>query len=187
MILSLPDLLTLIRQTLSNPRGVAAAILDLRLDRPVLWPALALVVTLGVLLGALAPPGAALPFGPFVTWLMTGAAVVTLVFALFYTGQALGGRGTFPGTLALVVWLELVELAIRAVLIALLWLTGPAMEPALTFLFGAVMVVLLIHFTDVLHGFHSLWRAFGTLVVAGLAMAFGLVLIVTLIGGLAGV
>jgi hypothetical protein len=187
MTVTLPGLLALIRQTIADPRGVAAAIIAWGLPREVLWPALALTVTLGVLMGALMPPGAGLPFSPFMTWMITAASLVTLVFALFWTGRALGGRGSFEGTLAVITWLEVVELAVRAVLIALLWLFGAVAQGPVTLIGAAVVLWLMIHFIDVLHGYGSLWRSLLTLGLALLGLGAGLGLIVGLIGGLAGV
>jgi len=175
-------------QSILMPAVVARQIMTLSLSRGLLWQALLLMVILGVLTSALTQ-GAVLrlPLGtatvdvtPLSYALILGGSLVMLVFALHYTGQMLGGTGSFAATLALVVWLEAVAVLVR-VAQALLLLALPGFSGIVAILGLCILGWCMLNFVDVLHGFQSLGRAALTLVLAVIGITFGMAIILTLI------
>lgn len=183
-------LLRMLVLTLRDPARAAGQLISLNLSRVALWQALALVTILSVIVTALTPEAAmqtvtAVDHEPVVVTPLAYAAImgsllVILVFALYYTGLSLGGTGTFPATLVLVVWLEVLATAVRAVL-SLALIVSPVIAGLLSLGGLAVLLRTLISFIDVLHGFQSLGKALMTLVLAVVGAFFGLAVILTII------
>jgi len=188
--------LRLLGLTVRAPAEAARLLLSLHLSRGVLWQALALVTILSVLVVALSPgpmpdAGAAggpepVALSPFAYATILGASLVMLVFALHFTGSALGGTGSFAGTLTLVVWLEVLATAIRVVQVVAL-LMAPVLAGIVSIAGLALLFWTLVNFIKVLHGFDTLGRAVLTLLLAIAGLSVGLMLILGLIGvGMAG-
>ncbi|MGI9391023.1 MAG: YIP1 family protein [Boseongicola sp.] len=173
------------KQSLREPREAAATLLSMGVPKPVLWPGFALLVVLSVILiFASGPPtgpsGEVIvsPFGLTISSALAGAASVFLVWKI---GGLLGGKGGFDETLLLTVFLQgmifvgqLVELAVFFVI------------PPLADIYYIALIVFMfwlnLNFIAVLHGFGSLWRAFGVLVLASIGVAFVLVFAMSLAG-----
>ncbi len=189
-MLNLTVLMPMVLETVRDPRTVAARIMALDLGRDVLWQALALVVVLSILLAELS----AMAFGSvtgqnapsmFVSPLRMGmiqlSLLVILVFAIFWVGRAVGGQGRFRDGLALVVWLQFIMVCLQVLqTVALLvvpplaWMIG---------IFGLVLFMwLLTHFVAVQHGFLSLGKTFMMILLASFGFAFGLSVLLALIG-----
>jgi len=179
--------------TVANPALVARRIVAMPFSRPALWQALMLVTTLGVLVVALTQGAQAdLPLGetpvavtPITYALILGGSLVTLVFALHFTGAMLGGTGDFAAALALVIWLEVVAMAVRLVQAAVL-LVSPVLGGAVSLAGFMVLLWCLVHFVDVLHGFQSIAKSMLTLLLAVLGMSLGLGLMLGMIRALMG-
>jgi len=181
-------LVGLAMQSLVMPADVARRILTFDLSRAVLWQALLLVTIAGVLVSAMTQgPILDLPVGtatvavaPFRYVLILGGSLVMLVFALYFTGQMLGGTGGFAATLAIVIWLEAIAVLIRlgqgVVLLALPQIGGAVALAGLL-----ILLWCLVNFVAVLHGFDSLGRAALTLLLAVIGITLGLTLILTII------
>lgn len=183
---------TLIGQSFLAPAVAAHSLVGLGLSRAVLWQALVLVTVLSVLLVALTqgampagPPlradGGPLVLSPFAYGVILGASLVMLVFALHYTGQALGGTGDFGAALTLVIWLEVLAMAVRLVQGAVL-LVAPPVAGMVSALGLGLLLWVLLNFINVLHGFGSLWKSAFSLLLAVVGISLGLTLILTLIG-----
>lgn len=179
----------LVRLTLQSPAEGARAVINLGLSRNDLWLSLALVTVLSVLLMVLSTGTVmVLPLGvdplyvsPIGYGVIMGSGLVLLVFAIHYTGQALGGKGIFSDSLALVVWLEVMSLALRLVQVLVgLISTGLAAVIAL----GAAVFLFwcLIRFTDEVHQFNSVGKSILTLVLALVGISVGITIILTFIG-----
>lgn len=179
----------LVRLTLQSPAEGARAVINLGLSRNDLWLSLALVTVLSVLLMVLSTGTVmVLPLGvdplyvsPIGYGVIMGSGLVLLVFAIHYTGQALGGKGTFSESLAVVVWLEVMSLALRLVQVLVgLISTGMAAVIAL----GAAVFLFwcLIRFTDEVHQFNSVGKSILTLVLALVGISVGITIILTFIG-----
>jgi hypothetical protein len=177
--------------TVRAPARAAELLVGLNLSRVVLWQALALVTVVSVLIVAISPgpmPEAGaiagpqpVVFTPFAYATVLGASLVMLVFALHYTGQAIGGTGSFAATLTLVVWLEVLATAIRVVQ-AVVYLILPPLGALVSLVGLALLVWTLLNFINVLHGFQSLGRAVLALLLAVVGISLGLALILSLIG-----
>lgn len=181
----------LIRQSFRQPSVVGADIAALRLDRATLWQGLALVTVLSVLTLALVGGGATAspfagggPISPYASTMVLGASLTMLVFAIYFTGRALGGQGSFPAALALVIWFEVLAMTLRLGVALATLLLGPLAGP-LPLVAMALLVWVLVNFIGALHGF-ALGRAAATLVLAILGLGLGLMLILAAIDILSG-
>ena len=133
MTLDLGTLLRLIWHSILQPANAARLLTGVDLPRGPLWMALALVTILSVLSMALIPGGAALnpitglpmTLTPWSSALVLGALLVLMVFALHFTGQAMGGTGSFAATLILVAWFEAVATVLRLASLLVLAALGP--------------------------------------------------------------
>jgi len=188
MTLTLNGLLAMVWRTVRNPREGATEVLSLGIPREALWPALALVVVLSILFAqvtSLLVTGeagmAGMPVGPAATGFIQLLLLVVMVFAIFWIGRTMGGSGSFEETILLVAWLQFIMVCLQVVqAVALLIL------PPVAGLIGVVGLVLflwlLTNFIAVLHGFSSLIQVFIMILVAAFGIAFGLSIILTIIG-----
>ncbi len=187
-LLNLPYLLTLARQTVSDPRTGAEEILALNLPRAALWLAFALMVVLSMILGELV----ALVLGqpeegpltgqtPLVLGLMQGALLFLAVHAITHIGRIFGGTGSFDGALALVTWLQFIFLILQAIQLALA-LVVPPLAVVVSLLAIALFFWLLSHFITVLHGFASVGQVFLMTLLSFVGIIFTLSLVLTLLG-----
>jgi len=189
-MLNLTTLVPMAVETVKDPRSVAQRLMALDLGRDVLWQSLALVVVLSILLaefGALFLGGApdAAQGSAFISPLRMGliqlSLLVMMVFAIFWVGRAVGGTGRFKDGLAMVVWLQFCMVCLQVVQTAALLLLPP-LAWAIG-VFGLVMFLwLLTHFIAVVHGFESMAKTFLMIVVSSFGFAFGLSLILAMIG-----
>ena len=181
-------LMTLIGTSATRPGDAAQQLLALKLGRE---PALALVVlaviaTVFVLFalsgGAAIPLVPALePMSPMIAALFLLCSTIIMGYAIYFTGQAMGGTGTLPGSLVVVGWLQvlqMVAIVVQSVAITLSPTVGGLLGLAITI--GLIWV--LLSFIDVLHGFGSLGRAGLLLLFAIVGIGLGLTLILGLIG-----
>ena len=172
------------------PGPVARDLIPLRPGRGILWMALSLVTVLSVLLVALTQWGTAmvLPLGPdrIVTVtpmtyaVILGSSLVILVFAIRWAGAALGGQGDLDGALVVVIWIELLAIAIRMVQTVLLAVFAP-LAGLVAILGLAILIWVFLNFINVLHRFDSIGRSLLTLVLAVLGIGLGLGLILAVI------
>jgi hypothetical protein len=187
MTLTLNNLLAMAWRTVKNPREGAVELLSLGIPREALWPALALVVVLSIILANLAAlllagdPATAMPVGPAATGFIQLALLVVMVFAVFWIGRAMGGTGSFEEAILLVAWLQFVMVCLQVVQTGVLLISTPIAE-----IFGllgiALFLWLLTNFVAVLHSFGSLFRVFVMILVSAFGIAFGLSILLTLIG-----
>jgi hypothetical protein len=187
MTLTMNNLVAMAWRSVKNPREGAAEILALGVPREALWPALALVVVLSILLAnvtALLLAGdaaAAMPVGPAATGFIQLALLVVMVFAVFWIGRAMGGTGSFEESVLIVAWLQFIMVCLQVVQAGILVISTPVAE-----IFGLLGVLvflwLLTNFVAVLHGFSSLFQVFLMILVSAFGIAFGLSIILTLIG-----
>lgn len=190
MTLTGAELGRLLQRSLLDPAGAARVVIDGRPPRRPLWLALVLVTCLGVLIAAAVDgPEIVIPLGaendlvipPFPYAAILGASLVVTVVALYWTGRALGGTGSFADALAVVVWLEVVAIAVRIVQIVILLILPPLAAVASILGLG-ILLWCLVNFVNELHGFRSLGRSVLTLVLAAVGIFVGLSLILALIG-----
>lgn len=190
MTFDLQSLLNALGRTLTDPAAVAREIVQMNWDRGVLWTALALVAVLNVILLALMQLLSPVPdvleqqgivISPFTYTVMVVAFLVLFVFTIQGFGQMLRGTGSFQATLTLMLWFQVVSLALEAVQVVLVLIS-----PFLSGLFGMVSLGVLlwciVNFIDVLHGFQNKGKAIATLLLALVGMAMGAGLILAFVG-----
>jgi hypothetical protein len=188
MTLTLNSLLAMAWRTVRNPREGATELLSLGIPREALWSALALVVVLSILLAqltSLVVTGdmgmAGLPVGPAATGFIQLLLLVVMIFAIFWIGRSMGGTGSFEEAILLVAWLQFIMVCLQAVQ-AVALLIVPLVASLIGI--GAIMLFLwlLTNFVAVLHGFSSLFQVFIMILVSAFGIAFGLSILLTLIG-----
>lgn len=189
-MMRLSVLLPMAVDTVKTPREMAERLMAMNLSREVLWQALTLVVVVSIILAELsnlalvtiaASETPVMFLSPLRMGMIQLALLVMMVFAIFWLGRACGGRGRFQDGLILVVWLQFMMVCLQAVqTVALVVL------PPLAWIIGIAGLVLflwlLTHFIAAAHGFTSLLRTFLMIVAASFGFAFGLSLILALIG-----
>lgn len=175
--------------TVTDPPGAARQILDLNLERQILWLALALVVVLdsivfGVTL-AMRPVVEGLPpilASPAHYAVMVGGAVLISCFAIQRVGLLFGGKARFNDILALTVWMQYLSVAAQVALLAL-QLVIPMLAAMASLVISFYGFYIFLHFINQAHGLNSLFHAAGTLIAAVLAISLVLVVILALVGG----
>ena len=176
--------------TVRDPAEVARMILGARLPARALWTALALVTVLSVLLVAVlglvvpvdptnAPEGR--PLTPLTYAALLGASLVVTVYALHWCARMLGGQGRLEDTLALVVWLQVLLLALQAAQ-AVLMIALPLLGSLVALATVVIALWVLVNFINVAEGFDNLGRAALTLFAALLAVGVGLSVLLGLVG-----
>lgn len=176
------DVTGLARLTARDPRGGARAILAMQLPMRTLWELLVLVSVLTDLLlfAELAVGGAdvrvllsaALP-DPLLMAAMQFASLCVMALALYGVGHLFGGKGDWAGAMALVIWLQVIMLALGLAQVVLYLLIPVAAN--LLGLFSLVALMwLLIHFTAELHRFTNLWLVAFGIVATAVVLIFGL-------------
>lgn len=175
------QIIPMTRQTIANPQEGIGTVLSLGLDRSVLWPALAVIIALSVILSNVAlvfsPQNSAptfnLPQSPFLLAMVMAIGLVLTVFCTHYIGRAFGGSGRFTESLTIVIWLQTILLIAQIVQLGLLMISF-----GLANLFGIVVAVfglwLFVNFVAVVHGFNSLLNVFAGIIVSTFGVLFGL-------------
>ena len=191
-----PDLGSFLRavgDTVRDPATMARQIAQMRLPHEVGWMGLAAVIALTVVVLVasqmlLGSSTAAVNLGsrPFVDAILIGAMTVILIFVLYFGGRAMGGTGTFGGTLLVMTWFQAVVLVLVVIQLVATFI-APALGAFAALIVFGIQLYCLIHFLNELHGFNSLPKAAGLFVLALLGIAFGLAVMLTLIGGAAAV
>ncbi|MGX9855336.1 YIP1 family protein [Limimaricola variabilis] len=181
----------LLRLSLRAPGDAASRLLVTWPGRTATWQALTLVVCLSVVLTALvqgAMPmmpveatGAGFGLTPFGYAGLLGVSLVLLAAGIAGAGRLLGGTGRFVPALTLVVWLEVLAMALRLVqgvlILVLPPLGGLVGLAGLFWLFWC-----LTRFIQALHGFNGVGRALVTLFIAFIAIGAGLAMLLALTG-----
>lgn len=155
-------------RAMSEPRAAAADVLQLGMPREALMPALFLVTVLSGLANSVSEALAPNPFftmSPFQMVLFLAISIVIFSFILAKSGQVLGGVGQFNDALLLMIFLQAMFLPAVALQLVL-FLILPALSGL--FMLGVMVFLTWVHvnFIAALHGYPSLWRALGVLVIA---------------------
>lgn len=183
--------LSLVGRTVTDARGVARDLLAMRFDRGTLWSMLVLVSILSVL--AFETTQAVIPvnispnmvrISPYALTVILGSGLVMMVFAFYFVGQVMGGKARFPGALLLMIWWQVMAMALQVVQTLVLLLL-PFLANLISLIGLGYMFYLLIIFVDEMHGFANVFRALTTIVLAMIGIIVGLSLILTLIGATA--
>jgi hypothetical protein len=183
------SLIALARLTLTDPSEGARRVKALDVPRAVLWQGFALVVVMSVLLtevGALASPASVgmvefLHLSPFFAGAVQALVLWMMVHATHRVGAAFGGEGSFEESVKLVVWLQAMLVGLQAVQLVAFFLV-----PALAVFLGIASLAwffwVLTSFVMVLHGFESRAKVFLGILLAFVALVFGLSVLLAMLG-----
>lgn len=184
------QLLRMFVQTLQDPAGAGRTINALRWPHDIGWRVLAATTVLGAILvqvrGLLFGWPEALfvvannPIGHAV---IAFGMTVVLVFVLYYAGRAMGGSGTFGAALLSVAWFNVVVLILTTIQFLTL-LVAPPLEGIVALITFGLEIWVLLQLLNALHGFNSLFKAFGLLILASFGVVIGFGAIIAVIGGL---
>jgi hypothetical protein len=180
-------LLSLAQLTLQNPRQAARALLSEGVPMRARTAGLLLVAVVSALLASLQVglnPQTLDPFSAFMLASPFRAAIFQWLFLalsvglIYRVGRAFGGTGSLPDALLIVVWLQMLTLALQV-----LQLVATIIAPPLAGIIGLGGLVLFLwlmtSFISELHGFKSRGLVFLGMVLT--AIAAGLVLGIVLI------
>lgn len=181
--MTLRDVTALLRLTLVDPARGARAVLSLGVPREHHWTLFLLAIALSgavyqatvLIVQPEVPEGAAMPSG-FMAAAVTGGSIILLSLAIRWIGRLAGGSGGLEDVLLLVIWFQLVLVALQVVELAVMLLV-PTLGAVVFYAFLAYVVWVLTNFIAVVHGFTSLGRVFLGMVLALFAFAFLLSLI----------
>ncbi|TNC67570.1 YIP1 family protein [Rubellimicrobium roseum] len=174
-------LLNMLRDSVTTPREAATRLLAIRPSLGLVLQGAALVSILdALLLGVLAGGSFAIPLpegdmilNPFNHAALLLCSLVLSAGALQAGGQVLGGTGRFDQALLVVVWLEVVAIAVQLVqVVAALIL--PPLAPLLGLAGLVVLLWCVLNFTRILHGFPGFGRTVLALVVGALIVVVAL-------------
>lgn len=167
-----------------EPRAAAADVIALGVPREALVPGLFAVVALSVLINAAAEMIAPSPMSMITPFQMTVFLLVLFVSfaaAVYKVGQAMGGVGTWQDSLLLAIFFQAVFIPAQVLQVILI-----ATMPAVAGLFGLFLFVfgfwVNVNFIAALHGFTSLGRAFGVLILGSFVVAVVMILVAPLVG-----
>lgn len=181
-------MLPLVRLSLTNPRDAALRLLATEPSAALGLQGIGLVAVLGgLLVGVLFGGRLELPTVDGLVALspLAYAAVLflTLVLgavALASAGRVLGGTGTVAGALALVAWLQIIDLGLQVIGVATALLLPP-LAPIVALAGLAVLFWCVVGFVQALHGIGP-GRAFGTILLALLGLGLALAVLLGLSG-----
>lgn len=178
--------------TLRNPRGAARELLGMGLPSSAAWSALALVcvlssmlfhLSLGLLTAEDQAQLAGLLGNPLGTVVMSGFALLILVFGTHLIGRAFGGTGPLDGAVLLVAWIQAIFLMLQVVQVVFMMVLPVVADAIGTF--GLVLFLwLLTPFVAELHGFRSVWKVLFGIIGSALAIAFALSILIVLVAGI---
>ena len=175
--------------SITDPATAARMLLALNLPREALWAGLMLVAVLNTLLfgisNVLMPGPSPLPSmldSPSVYFAFVAGGLILVIYAIFWTGRALGGQGTLQGVMILIVWLQGLRVLVQVAAMVLL-LVMPLMSGILAFAAAIIGVYIMLHFVNQAHQFDSLGRSAGTLIGAFLGLVVALSVVLSLLGG----
>jgi len=119
---------------------------------------------------------------PLETAALQAVVLLATIQMVWWGGRLQGGSGSFPDALLVMVWLQFLMLVVQVIQLVLMVL-APALAVALTLASFVLFLWLLTNFVAELHGFRSLLAVFAGLVFGAVVLAFGLALVLLLIGG----
>ena len=170
-------------RALREPRAAGADIIALGVPREALAPGLFAVVAISVILNTVSEALAPSPFviiTPFQMAILLTLMMVSFSFAIAKIGQLMGGLGRFHDALLLMIFLQVMFLPAVALQLVLSVVT-PALASLVTLVVMIFLTWVHLNFIAALHGFTSLGRALGVLVLSVVATFFVLMFVAPLL------
>jgi hypothetical protein len=191
------DWQALVKKTLTDPKEAAGQIMALRrgLSSETLWSAVilaavlnALIISLGTQL--LPPPPEQVEmmprvfFKPGLLAIISAGAIVIMVFVLHWAGRMLNGAGDLRDMLAVITWLQLVQVGLQlgVLILGIVALPLAGFANMAAFFWG---LWILIAFVDRVHGFGSPLKSLSVLAAGIVLLIVGVTLFVILFGAVA--
>lgn len=174
--------------SVTDPASAARQLMDMRVSRSILWPALFLVAVLNTILFTISDllvPGPT-PLGtlfntPFMVFGMVAGGLVLTVYSIFWTGRLMGGKAAIDDVMVLIVWLQFLRLTVQAAVLILV-ITIPLISALLVIVTMVMGLYILLHFVKQAHQLTSLGYAAGVAVVSMLLPVLGLAFLFALLG-----
>ena len=167
-----------------EPRAAAADVLALSPPREALIPAMLLVTVLSVIINAGAEAIAPSPLGAIPHFQLTVfmlALFVAFAMAVCKIGRAMGGIGQCSDSLLLAVFFQAIFVPAQVLQVVLL-----AVSPIVASFFAVFLfffgIWVNLNFIAALHGFSSLGKSLGVLILSSVAVAIIMMLVAPLIG-----
>lgn len=196
---------SLVKKTLFDPKEAAGQIMALRrrLSDQTLWSAVILVAVLFALAiwlnWQVAPPAPAsdpetlamqqqlqrFVDRPALVAILAAGGIIVGINILHWSGRALGGKGELHDMLAVLTWLQLLQMAALAIILAVAMLSLP-LAALLDFAASLWSLWILVAFIDRVHGFDNPLKALATLALGLGGSVAALLLIGSLLGAFAG-
>lgn len=167
-----------------EPRAAAADLIALGIPREVLLPAMLLVVVLSVIINAVAEALAPSLMSTVTHFQMTVfllALFVAFALAMCKVGQALGGIGQCQDSLLLAVFFQAIFIPLQIFQVVLLAIS-PVLASFLALFLFVLGIWVNINFIAALHGYSSLGKAFGVMILSSLVVAVVMMLVAPLVG-----
>ncbi|MGR3617138.1 MAG: YIP1 family protein [Paracoccaceae bacterium] len=184
-----PALINLAILTIKSPALAARQVLAFQPGRNAMWTALMLAVVLNTFLlglqNLISPPGPGLPAvftSPILYFVAVAVGQVVFIYSVWLAGTWLSGKGSLDDIMAVLVWLQMLQVGLQAVLV-LLALTLPALAVMLNMIALIYGIYILLHFVNEAHRLGSVLRAGGVVFASLFAIAFSLSLVIALAGG----
>lgn len=160
----------LARESLLDPRSGALRLLAAEIPAQVPMLVLALVSVMnGLVYGLILSPVLAL--SPILLALVSGGVIWVSAWLLSVIGAQLGGHAGVSVMLRVVLWLQLIRLAVQIALVVI-GFAIPPLAPIVSMVAGIWMLYMAVCFIAAAHGFETRWKA-----VALLAAVFVLTLV----------
>ncbi len=178
--------LSLALQTIAAPRDVARLLMSANLSREALLTAFGLVIIASGLVfhvsNLLSPGPVPVMLADPIRFVILQAVVQgATIAALTGMGRIMGGTARLSDIAVLMIWLNAIRVVVLVLLSVLMMVSG-LLSMLVIFAMTALGFWITLNFIDEAHGFENLFKAFGTLVLGLLAMAFALSFLLTLAG-----
>ncbi len=175
--------------SIKRPREGLRSVMNFDVPKSALWPAMALVIAVSVLLAyvtlLLSPvdlnAGQVIAPSPFALALILGSSMMLTVLCIFWIGRVCGGTASFDEVLLAVIWLQIIMILLQGIQV-LAALVLPPLADFLSILAFVVMFWLMTQFITEVHGFDSAAKVFFMMIASMFGIVIGLTIILTLIG-----
>ncbi len=174
--------------TLRDPTSAASVILGWNLSKEAVWTAIALVSVVITMLSTLSnmifpvpAPLNAIVGNPFVYFAVAFGGFLATVYAIFWAGRMLGGRGAIDDLMVLLLWLQALRAAAQ-IAILLCLIIAPVMASFLVLFVAVATLWVFVQFISVGLQLNSLLRAIVVLIIGAAVLIAGLSFLLSLVG-----
>lgn len=177
------DWLELMRISVIDPRRGAAELMASPWPEAATPVLLALMAVLnGILYTLILPPG--MVFSPIAMAVVAGGIIWLSAWLLTKVGQYMGGGGTLPALLRMVLFLQVIRIFAQVALLVLSVLVPP-IAAIVSLAAGIWGIFMMVCFLTEAHGFDNRLKALGTLGVVFVATIVAASVLLSLVGGAA--